>query len=365
MDIREDSGLSEYRIYDGAGGTTESERGYREGSHRKLLRILVCLAAIVAAVFITLFVSNPEYSAGEILHALFTHDTSSLIGRFVWVDMSRIAAALIAGAALSLAGAVMQCILRNPLASPYTLGLSNAAAFGASFSIIFLTGDMVFDGVFGDFVTPIVSFLMSMVATGIILGLVKLTHVSSETMVLAGIAVSAIFSAGMTLMHYIADPVQLSSIVSWTFGSVSFARWEWNGILGALLLFCFVYFYIARWDMNAIDQGDDVARGLGVNTDRFLVIGLVLSSVIAAAVVSQFGIIAFVGLLGPHMARILVGNDHRYLIPMSVLVGGLLLLVSNTVALNIILPQILPVGLLTSLLGGPIFIVLLLRRFRH
>ena len=357
--------MSEYRIYDTAPVHTESEEDYRVRAKRKVLMILVTVVLIVITVFVTLIIGNPTYPAGEIMTALFTHDTESLVGKFVWVDMSRIVAALIAGAALSVSGTVMQCILRNPLASPYTLGLSNAAAFGAAFSIIFLTDGVVFTGFLGDFITPVVSFLMCMVATAIILCLTKLTRVSSETMVLAGIAVSAIFSAVMSLMQYIANPVQLSSIVSWTFGSVTSARWEWNLVLAAILFMVFTYFYVSRWDMNAIDQGEEVARGLGVNTNRFLVLGLVLASVVSAAVVSQFGVIAFVGLLGPHMARILVGTDHRYLIPMSVLIGALLLLVSNTIALNIILPQVLPVGLLTSLLGGPVFIVLLLRRYRN
>jgi len=299
------------------------------------------------------------------LTALFTHDKTSVIGKFVWnVDLPRAVAAFIAGAALSLAGAVMQCILRNPLASPYTLGLSNAAAFGAAFSIIFLTSGIVFDSAIGDYITPIVAFISTIAATGIVLVLTKVTKVSSETMILAGIAVSAIFSAGITLMQYIADPVQLSSIVSWMFGSVASTNWYWNGFLMFVLLAVFSYFYFRRWDMNAMGAGDDVAKGLGVDTDRFLTISLVLSSLVAAVVVCRFGVIAFIGLLGPHIARLMVGDDHRYLIPMSLLFGGLLLMVANLVANNIISPMILPVGLLTSLLGGPVFIYLLIRRWR-
>ena len=357
--------MQDYRIYEDDGSERTSETDYRLCSRRKNLRMLTAVVMIAAVILISLFVGNRGYGAREILEALFTHDTSSVIGKYVWnIDIPVIIAALVTGAALSLAGVVMQCILRNPLASPFTLGLSNAAAFGAAYSIIFLTDGIVFTGVLGDFVTPIMAFAMAMVATGIILVLTKVTRISSETMVLAGIAVSAIFSAGMTLMQYIADPVQLSSIVSWTFGSVSYTNWSWNLLLIGITLVVFVYFYINRWNMNAIDAGDEVAKGLGVNTGRFLVVGMVLSAVVAAAVVSKFGIIAFVGLLGPHMSRMLVGDDHRYLIPMSVILGALLLLVANVVAQNIILPQVLPVGLLTSLLGGPAFIYLLIRRYR-
>ena len=354
-----------YGIYEDTGEESATESRYREGVRRKVTAIVIILIACLLMFFVTLILSNLNYSIGDILSALFTHDKSSVIGRYIWnIDLPIAVAAFIAGAGLSLAGAVMQCILRNPLASPYTLGLSNAAAFGAAFSIIFVTGGMVFTTVIGDFITPIIAFVSTMVATAIVLVLTKVTKVSSETMVLAGIAVSAIFSAGITLMQYIADPVQLSSIVSWMFGSVAFANWYWDALILAVFLIVFVLFYQKRWDMNAMSAGDDVAKGLGVNTDRFLTVSLVLSSIVAAVVVCRFGVIAFVGLLGPHMARMIVGDDHRYLIPMSALFGGLLLMVANVIANNILSPMILPVGLLTSLLGGPVFVYLLIRRWR-
>lgn len=358
--------MRDYRIYEYSEESTTSEKDYTEHTKRKKIWILTSGVAIFVAVLITLIIGNPNYSAGEILEALFTHDLDSTIGKYVWnIDLPQMVAAIVAGAALSLAGVAMQCILRNPLASPYTLGLSNAAAFGTAFSIIFITDGVVFTGLIGDYVTPIISFVFAIGATGIILALTKVTKVSAETMVLAGIAVSAIFSAGMTLMQYIADPVQLSAIVSWTFGSVAYTNWYWDLLLLTVLVSIFLYFYANRWNMNAIDAGEEVAKGLGVNTDRFLVIGMILSAIVAAAVVSKFGVIAFVGLLGPHMARMIVGDDHRYLVPMAVLLGALLLLIANTVALNIALPRILPVGLLTSLLGGPAFIYLLIRRYRR
>ena len=354
-----------YRIYDDAEGDSSTESGYRDSVRRRVRWIVLSAVAAVIVLFLTLILSNLDYSLSEILGALFSMDRSSTIGKFIWnIDLPIAVGALIAGAGLSLSGCVMQCILRNPLASPYTLGLSNAAAFGAAFSIIFLTGGMVFNSVIGDYITPIIAFVATMIATGTIIVLTRVTKVSSETMVLAGIAVSAIFAAGITLMQYIADPVQLSHIVAWMFGSVAFANWYWDALLLIFFVAVFYYFYLNRWNMNAMGAGDDVAKGLGVNTDRFLIIGLVMASVIAALVVCKFGVIAFVGLLGPHMARMVVGDDHRYLIPTSALFGGLLLMVANLIANNIMSPMVLPVGLLTSLLGGPVFIYLLIRRWR-
>lgn len=352
----------DYRIYDLGDEETESEAAYREDSGRKRRWMAIGLLTIVAVTLLSLYIGNPDFSVAEVTSAIFTMDTESVIGRFVWrIDLPIAVAAIVSGASLSLAGAAMQCVLRNPLASPYTLGISNAAAFGAAFSIIFLVGTS--SGSAG--ITTVSAFAMAILATLLILFLTKVTEISSETMVLAGIAVSAIFSAGMTLMQYLADPIQLSSIVSWTFGSLTRSDWRWDSILALILLVSASYFYSRRWDMNAMNSGDEVAKGLGVNTDRFLVIGMSVAAIITAFVVSRFGIISFVGLLGPHIARAMVGEDHRALIPMSMLTGALLLLVANIVARNIILPQVLPVGLLTSLIGGPAFIYMLVRRYRR
>ncbi len=356
----------DYRVYEDAVAVPDSESVYSESSRGRSRILLASLTALVALFLSAILVNNSGYPAWDVLASLLTHDTSSLPGRYVWnLDVPVLLAAVAVGAGLSLAGAVMQCILKNPLASPYTLGLSNAAAFGAAFSVIFLQSGAVLSGVLSDVAVPMSAFAFSMVATGIIILLTRVTRVSSETMVLAGIAVSAIFSAGLTLMQYLADPVQLSTIVSWTFGSVSYATIGWDAAIIIVLVASFAYFYMRRWDMNAMNAGDEVAQGLGVNVGSFLMIGLVLSALLSAVMVCRFGVIAFVGLLGPHMARMLVGDDHRYLLPLSVTMGACLMLAAQTVAANVVLPMVLPVGLLTSLLGGPAFIYLLVRRYRR
>lgn len=357
--------IGRYRIYDDGDESSALESGYSETvGHRS--RILLLLVLVLSAVLLgTLIVNNWGYSPGEVLVSLLTHDTDSQLGRFVWnLDVPVLFAALLVGAGLSLAGLAMQCVLRNPLASPYTLGLSNAAAFGAALSIMAFGGGAALTGFMQGLVTPALAFLFAMIATGLVLALAKLTRVSSETMVLAGIAVSAIFSAGLTLMQYLADPVQLSNIVSWTFGNINYARMGWDLAICVVVILIGTYFYLNRWTMNAMNAGDEVARGLGVNTDRFMMVGLSLSALVAGVIVAQFGVIAFVGLLGPHMARMVLGDDHRFLVPGSMVAGALLMALANVVASNIVLPMVLPVGLLTSLLGGPIFIYLLVRRYR-
>jgi iron complex transport system permease protein len=298
---------------------------------------------------------------------IFTFDVNGA-GGVIWnIRMVRIVGALLAGAGLAVAGVVMQCILRNPLASPFTLGISGAAAFGASFAIIFLgAGSSMTSTVSinNPYVTTICAFLFSLLATGAILLLTKVTRVSAETMILAGVAISVMFSAGLSFMQYIATDSQLGNIVAWTFGDMGKATWSFNALIIAVFLPVALYFFYKRWDYNALDAGEDTAKGLGVNTERERILGMVLTSVLSAVIVSFFGIIAFIGLLGPHIARMLIGSDHRYLIPLSIILGAIILIIADGVGQVILYPSVVPVGIITSMLGGPLFIYLLIRRYR-
>jgi iron complex transport system permease protein len=289
-------------------------------------------------------------------------------GGVIWnIRMVRIFGALFAGAGLAVAGVVMQCILRNPLASPFTLGISSAAAFGASFAIIFLgAGSSMTSTVSinNPYVTTICAFLFSLLATGAILLLTKVTRVSAETMILAGVAISVMFSAGLSFMQYIATDSQLGNIVAWTFGDLGKATWSWNALIILVFLPVALYFFYKRWDYNALNAGEDTAKGLGVNTERERLVGMILTSVLSAFIVSFFGIIAFVGLLGPHIARMIIGSDHRYLIPLSIILGAIILIIADGVGQVILYPSVIPVGIITSMLGGPLFIYLLIRRYR-
>lgn len=358
----------DFDIYGAEGegaGMSEEYRGYLR---RKGLALLASVAVLLTAVVIA--AQNGPLRIGflEVARCIFAFDTDGM-GHVVWnIRMVRITGALLAGAGLAVAGVVMQCILRNPLASPYTLGLSSAAAFGASFAIILLgAGSSMTSGVFIDdpYVTIASAFLFSLVAIGAILFLTKITGVSAETMILAGIAMSAMFSAGLSYMQFAATDSQLGNIVLWTFGDMGKATWLWNLIVLAVLVPISAYFYIRRWDYNAMEAGEESARALGINTPAERLAGLVLSSVLSAVVVSFFGIIAFIGLLGPHIARLIIGSDHRFLIPMSMVLGSLILVSADGVGMVVLYPSVVPVGIITSMLGGPMFIYLLVRRYRR
>ncbi len=345
----------------------EVSRAYKGFVKRKRLFLIVGLLLLFLCVIIAAQSGPIDIPFLDVAKYIITFDMNGA-GGVIWnIRMVRIVGALFAGAGLAVAGVVMQCILHNPLASPFTLGISSASAFGASFAIIFLgAGSSMTSTVSinNPYVTTVCAFLFSLVATGSILVLTKITRVSAETMVLAGVAISAMFSAGLSFMQYIATDSQLGNIVAWTFGDLGKATWVWNYLILLVVLPVVFYFFYRRWDYNALDAGEDTAKGLGVNTERERVVGMILSSVLSAFLVSFFGVIAFIGLLGPHIARMIIGSDHRYLIPLSVIIGAIILIIADGVGQVILYPAVIPVGIITSMLGGPLFIYLLIRRYR-
>jgi iron complex transport system permease protein len=179
-------------------------------------------------------------------------------------------------------------------------------------------------------------------------------------MVLAGVALSSIFSAGISMLQYIYNDYALSAIVFWQFGSLGKASWGELTLLAVVSLLVILFFLYRRWDFNALDAGDDVARSLGINVDRLRIQTLFLSALVTSLVVSFMGIIAFIGLLGPHMVRMFLGNDHRYVLPGSMFLGAIILLIADCAGQNLLV-YTLPVGIVTSFLGGPLFLYLLIR----
>lgn len=282
------------------------------------------------------------------------------------VRIPRIITAIFVGASLAIAGAVMQCILKNPLASPFTLGISQGAAFGAAIAIVYFgAGQMHRVGealtIFNPYIVPIFAFFGSLISAFVILALAKLRDLSPEAIVLAGVAMSALFQAGVMLIQYFATDVQVASIVFWTFGDVARARWIEIYLIIAVFVICFIYFFYRRWDYNSLLAGDETAISLGVKPQRIRLEGMLLSSFLTAVCVSFTGIIGFIGLVAPHIVRLTIGGDYRFLIPSSALVGALVLLASDTVGRTVISPVIIPVGIITSIVGAPMFIYLLLR----
>ncbi|MDD7424272.1 MAG: iron ABC transporter permease [Candidatus Methanomethylophilaceae archaeon] len=352
------------------GATANGVKDYDRFIHRKILYLGILGILFLAVALISLCIGPTNLSVTEVLDILF-HKDDTWNSYVVWdLRLHRIVAAIIAGVALGSAGAVMQCVLRNPLGSPFTLGISNAAAFGAALGIIILGGGTILGQsvatpqVDNPYIVTISAFVMAMLSAGVIVLLVRITHSSPEMMVLAGMALSSIFSAGLAFLQYIANDTALSAIVFWQFGSLSKATWGDLTLTAMVVAIVSLYFLSKRWDYNAMDTGEDIALGLGINVGSTRVLGMVLASVSTAVVVSFMGVIGFIGLLGPHMARWVFGNDNRYVIPASMLIGSTILMVADCIGQNAF-SFVLPVGILTSFIGGPLFIYILIRRYRE
>jgi iron complex transport system permease protein len=211
------------------------------------------------------------------------------------------------------------------------------------------------------YITTIAAFSSAMLVTFVILMFAKLRGNTSETMILVGVAMGSLFSAGTMFLQYFADETQLSSIVFWAFGDTARASWSELGLISAVVIVASIYFALNRWKYNAIDAGDDTAKGLGVDVDKVRIRGMMCASLVTATTVAFLGVIGFVGLICPHMARRLIGDDHRFLLTGSIVAGSLLLLSADTIARVIIQPYQLPVAVLTSFLGAPAFIYLILK----
>jgi len=331
---------------------------------------------ILLTVLLTLAISIYAINAGSA--GLSVYDVmKTILGKgeerfqiIVWnIRMPRILSAIVAGIGLSVAGCVTQSILRNSLASPFTLGISQGAAFGAAVAIIVFGADSTTNPdsviVNNPYLVVFFAFLGSMASTIVVLMLAKSFRVTPEAMVLAGVALGSLFSAVTMILQYFADDVRVASVVFWTFGDIGRVSWKDLGIMSVVVGISLIYFMFNRWNYNALDSGEETAKGLGVDVEKVRLLGMFVSSLIAAVITSFVGIIGFIGLVGPHIMRRLIGGDHRFLIPASSVMGGLILLASDTLGRTIISPVVLPVGAITSFLGAPIFLYVLSRGYKR
>lgn len=344
---------------------------YNVAKAKKLAIIFILLALVFLFFVVSVFVGSGTLSFKEVFLAIFNKgsETARLIVRRI--RFPRVIAALIAGGGLAVSGLVMQTVLKNPLASPTTLGVSNAAVFGANFAII-VVGAGAFHSTHGSwlsisnpYLVSTFSFLSAIIAAGTILLLARLKNLNASAIVLAGVAVSAIFQAGTTLIQYFASDTQVASAVYWTFGDLGRASYKTDLIMFIVVAVSTLFFFLKRWDFSAMSGGLAYAKTLGVNTRFMTIMSLLLASLITSVTVSFLGIIGFVGLTAPQFMKRIVGDDYRFLLPSSFLAGALLLLISDILGRLPIFGTSVPVGVVTSLIGGPIFLAILLRRKKN
>lgn len=356
---------------------THLAHGSVPAAYTAYLRRKSLLIAGLAGISCLLFVAALSFGAvripaAETLRALLGGTGASRFSVIILdIRLPHALAAFFAGLGLSASGAAMQSVLRNPLGSPFTLGISQAAAFGAAFAVMILGSGVMQSSNVGAVtlsspaLTATSAFVFSLLASAVVVAVAGLRGATPEVMVLTGVALGSLFTAGTMFLQYFATDVQLAAMVFWTFGDVARAGWREVGILGAASVLGAAFFWANAWNCNAIDAGDETARGLGVRVGRVRLLVMVVASLLTAIIVAALGVIGFVGLVCPHMMRRMIGDDHRFLMPASALCGGGLLLAADTAARLLVPPHALPVSVLTAFIGAPAFIWLLVRGRRR
>ncbi|MCA9835063.1 MAG: iron ABC transporter permease [Thermomicrobiales bacterium] len=334
---------------------------YGQITRRKTLILIGLILALGLSVLVDIGWGPARLTPVEVLRAIFTPDAVSRTNHvIVWEIRLPVALlALLVGCSLGIAGSGMQTILNNPLADPYTLGISAAASLGAALGIIMNIRVFPWSG---ELTVTINAFIMATAASLAIYGLSTLRGVTTQTMILFGICLMFAFGAVNGMLQYIASEEALQQFVYWTMGSLQRASWGKLAIISVVL--AFVAQFMARnvWKLTMLRMGDDRARALGVDVPRLRLSVLLLVSLATSVAVAFCGTIGFVGLVGPHIARMLVGEDQRYFMPTAAITSGLLLSLASIASKTLIPGTLIPIGIITSLVGVPFFLSLILSR---
>lgn len=344
------------------------QREYDHFIYRKHLFVIGCFLATFVAV--GLIITQGEYNLSffEVYRIIGNHILNGappttepleyMKDHVIWnLRLPRVIVAIVAGLGLAVAGAVMQSTLKNPMADPYTTGVSAGAAFGATISIILGINLISYD-----FGLVLNAFMFSLIPAALIVVISKKKSMSSTSMILAGLAVMYIFNACTTALKLAAEPDALSALYRWQVGSLNNMLWSDVPVMLAVTISGSIVVMLLSNKINILSSGDDTANSLGIDASRLRAICIVIVSLVTASIVAFTGTIGFIGLVSPHVARIFIGSDNKYLIPASAAFGGLLLLVSDYIGRTIMSPSVLEVGVVTAFIGGPMFLYLILKQ---
>lgn len=324
------------------------------------------LAAFIVLIVITLLLdiaTGPsQLPLLDVVQTLWSPANTDAMTRTIVIEMRLPIAlmALVVGAALGLGGAQMQTLLDNPLASPFTLGIAAAAGFGAALALVV---NSLF-GLESLLSIPLGAFFFSMLAASMLFGLALMRHVNSQTIILAGIALLFLFQSLLSLLQFVSSPELNQQIVFWLFGSLMRTTWDSLTITFVITLVCSLLLCRDAWKLTCLRLGEARARSLGVNINALRIKTLVLVALMTATAISFVGIIGFIGLVAPHIGRMLIGEDQRFLIPLSALCGAAMLSMSSVISKSIVPGALFPIGIVTAIIGVPFFIWLILGRGR-
>ena len=326
---------------------------YEKYKARNYFLLAFLFISLILIILISLGAGSYDSSLWETGRALFGMADDANLNKIVRnMRLPRVLTAVIGGMGLGLSGCVLQAILRNPLASSTTLGIAQGASFGAALAIIFSASRLLIS---------LSAFAFSMAVSFFILALSRFRRIGPEAMVLAGVALGSMFQGATALIQFFADEVQLTSIVFWTFGDLGRTGWSELALMSLVVLASGMYFFYSRWDYNALEAGEETAVSLGIKIGSVRIINMLLCSLTASIIVSNLGLINFIGLVSPHIVRRFIGNNHAWLLPASALMGAILLLAGDLLARRLLAPVVLPIGAVTSFLGAPLFLYLLFK----
>lgn len=312
---------------------------------------------MIISIVVALHTGAAGLSLSEIFNGLTKKE--DFAANVLWhLRLPRICTSVLVGWGLALSGTLSQAILKNPLASPYTLGLAAGAGFGAVLGIVFGQGASGWS-------VPIFALILALGTSFIILGISKLKSATAETLILAGIAAMFLFSSLTSFVQYTSTMEEVHEIVFWFFGSVSKTSWQEIGIMSLMIIPAFSLVMFWSWDLNIMMSGDEAARSLGINVARVRNWGVLMISLMTAGAICFTGTIGFIGLVAPHITRMIIGSDHRFLLPASGILGVILVVNADTLSRAIWAPQVIPIGIVASFLGVPFFVYLLMRKTRE
>lgn len=338
---------------------------YRHYVALKILFIAGCIVLMFIVMGYAATIGSANYTALDVYRTIWNHffDQSSIDDKMDSVifdiRLPRIMTGLVAGMSLGVAGAAMQSMMKNPLADPYTTGISSGASFGATLA---LGLGFTVTGVGGTIGLVTTAFVFALIPAAVIIVISSLRSTSASTMILAGIAVMYLFNACTTIIKLTVSEQSLSAVYQWSIGGLSTTTWESFTVISLFAVFGSIILFAMSKKLNILITGDRNATALGLNAHRLRIVLLILISLMAASVVCFTGIIGFIGLVAPHIVRIFLGSDNRYLIPASAAFGAVLLMVSDLVSRVIIAPTFLPVGVITAFIGCPLFLYLLIKQ---
>lgn len=320
-----------------------------------LLAVLVLLGAAAAG---GVAVGASGLGFGDILVSLFKDTGRS--HTILWaLRLPRVVIAVLVGFGLGLAGAVFQAILRNPLASPFTLGVGSGAGLGAVVVILF------FGGGFHIYRVAVGAFVFAALSSAVILAIARWKGARVETMILAGVAQMFLFNSLTSLLQYMGTMEQVHEVVFWLFGSLSKAGWPEIGLAAAMVVLPTPLLVRHAWDFNLLAAGDDSAMALGVPVERLRMRAVTVASLVTAGCICFTGLIGFIGLVAPHITRMVIDGDHRFLLPCSGLVGALTVLAADIAGRTLWAPHVIPIGIVSSFIGVPFFFYLLIKRSKE